>query len=50
VAEVDFKLSWPRRRGTASVREKNHAGRRFDFGDIAPDVALQIAQTVNGRI
>jgi hypothetical protein len=50
VAEVDFKLNWPRRRGTASVRVRNHAGRRFDFGDIRPDIALTIAQTVSGRI
>lgn len=50
VAEVDFKLNWPRRRGTASVRVRNHAGRRFDFGDINPETALTIAQAVRGSI
>lgn len=50
VKQVESKLSWPRRRGTASVRVRNLAGRRFDFGDLKPDVALRIAQTVGAQL
>jgi hypothetical protein len=50
VARVESKLAWPRRRGTASVRVKTRTGRRHDFGDLRPDVALRIAQAVGGRL
>lgn len=50
VERVESKLAWPRRRGTASVRLRTRAGRRLDFGDLKPDVALAIAQAVGGRL
>jgi hypothetical protein len=50
VQRVESKLAWPRRRGTASVRIRTKAGRRLDFGDLKPDVALQITQAVGGRL
>lgn len=48
VMRVESKLAWPRRRGTASVRIRTRTGRRLDFGDLRPDVALRIAQAVGG--
>lgn len=50
VDRVESKLAWPRRRGTASVRVKTRSGRRYDFGDLKPDVALGIARAVGGRL
>jgi hypothetical protein len=50
VERVEFKLAWPRRRGTASVRVRTRAGRRLDFGDLKPDMALAIAQAVDRRL
>ena len=46
VQHVDHRLAWPRRRGTASVRVRALTGRRFDFGDLQPDVARRIAGAV----
>lgn len=46
VQHVDHRLAWPRRRGTASVRLRAATGRRFDFGDLKPDVARRIAGAV----
>lgn len=50
VERVESKLAWPRRRGTASVRLRTRTGRRMDFGDLKPDVALRIAQAVGGGL
>jgi hypothetical protein len=50
VQRVESKLAWPRRRGTASVRVRTRAGRRFDFGDLEPDVAARIARAVGGEL
>jgi hypothetical protein len=50
VERVESKLAWPRRRGTASVRVRTRAGRRFAFGDLTPDVALRITQAVGGEL
>lgn len=50
VERVESKLAWPRRRGTASVRVRTRTGRRHDFGDLKPDVALRIAQAVGGKL
>jgi len=46
VERVESKLAWPRRRGTASVRLRTRTGRRLDFGDLDPQVALSIARAV----
>ncbi|MCW3040028.1 MAG: hypothetical protein JWM31_1933 [Solirubrobacterales bacterium] len=50
VARVESKLAWPRRRGRASVRVRTLAGRRLDFGDLTPDVALQIARALGAEL
>jgi hypothetical protein len=50
VDRVESKLAWPRRRGTASVRVRTRTGRRHDFGDLQPDVALRIARAVGGEL
>ncbi len=50
VDRVESKLAWPRRRGTASVRVRTRTGRRHDFGDLKPDVALRIARAVGGEL
>ncbi len=50
VDRVESKLAWPRRRGTASVRVKTRTGRRHDFGDLEPEVALRIARAVGGEL
>lgn len=50
IARVESKLAWPRRRGTASVRVRTHAGRRFAFGDLKPEVALRITQVVGREL
>lgn len=48
VERVQSKLASPRRRGTAHVRLRTRAGRRLDFGDLDPQVALRIARAVGG--
>ncbi|MCW3016095.1 MAG: hypothetical protein JWO02_3187 [Solirubrobacterales bacterium] len=50
VERVESKLAWPRRRGTASVRVRTRTGRRHDFGDLKPEIALQIARAVGGEL
>ncbi|WP_354698265.1 hypothetical protein DSM112329_03933 [Paraconexibacter sp. AEG42_29] len=50
VQRVESKLAWPRRRKTASVRVRTKAGRRLDFGDLEPEVALRITQAVGGTL
>lgn len=48
VERVESRLAWPRRRRRASLRVRTRAGRRHDFGDLSPEVALRIAQVVGG--
>jgi hypothetical protein len=45
VAEIEHRLSWPRRRA-AVLRLRTTAGRRLSFAELPPEVATAIAQRV----
>jgi hypothetical protein len=45
VAEIEHRLSWPRRRA-AVLRLRTTAGRRLSFAELAPEVATAIARRV----
>lgn len=48
IAAIEQRLSWPRRR-TASVRIRDHHGRRHSFADLAPDTAAAIVGHIGAR-
>lgn len=41
IADADHRLSWPRRR-TATLRVRDHHGRRTSFAELAPATAAEI--------
>jgi hypothetical protein len=48
VAAIDHRLAWPRRR-TATVRLRDHVGRRLVFAELTPGAAGEIAAYVRAR-
>lgn len=46
VREVERRLAWPRRRGTASVRVQATNGRRFAFADLSAEVADELVRAL----
>jgi hypothetical protein len=48
VAAIDHRLAWPRRR-TATVRLRDHVGRRLVFAELTPAIAGEITGHVRER-
>ena len=48
ISEADHRLSWPRRR-TATLRVRDHHGRRTSFAELAPATAAEIVGHVTRR-